>query len=102
MGGGSLLYIMRVNLLAQSTRPQGSPNAAFPVSITVRPSCGLPGDYEFRTDSATLLQMLRQKTDIPSYMVDRFQLDLRLSSTVRLSGVNMSEHLLTEIGYFLD
>ena len=29
-----------------------------PSRSTIRPACGLPGDYEFPTDSAALLQLL--------------------------------------------
>ena len=93
---------MRVNLIAQPTPSSSSQRSNIPVSLTIRPACGLPGDYEYRTDSTSLLRMLRQKTDVPSYVIDRFQLDMQIAPSVRLSGVNLSERLLTEIGYFLD
>ncbi len=46
--------------------------------------------------------MLRAKTDLPSTVLKRFQGDLQTRSNARLLGVEMSERLLTYIGYFVD
>lgn len=94
--------IMRVNLIAQPSLPLTPGRATVQLSLTIRPSCGLPGDFQYPTDSATLLRMLRLKTDLHTSVLERFQGDLHTSSTVKLLGVELSEHLLTEIGYFVD
>lgn len=93
---------MRVNLIAQQSRPSASTPGTSPLSLTIRPACGLPGDYVYSTDVAALLHMLRAKTDLPSTVLKRFQGDLQTRSNARLLGVEMSERLLTYIGYFVD
>jgi hypothetical protein len=70
--------------------------------LTIRPSCGVPGDYEFPTDSATLLRMLRQRTDLPGYILEGFEESLRVPRSARLLGVELSDSVLTDIGYFID
>lgn len=93
---------MRVNLI---TRPSGhseSGTGAIPLSLTIRPACGLPGDYECPTDSAALLFMLRKQTDLPAYVLQSFEQNLRAPLGARLLGVDLSDTVLTEIGYFID
>ena len=93
---------MRVNLIAQtSDRPQSHPGT-IPLSLTIRPACGLPGDYEYPTDSATLLLLLRQQTDLPATVLERFEKTLRAPLGARLLGVDLSDRILTNIGYFID
>jgi len=93
---------MRVDLISHTTtpRPQGTGN--FPISLTIRPACGLPGDYEFPTDSASLMRMLQQQTDLPSTVIERFKLSLSVTQNAKLLGVELSERVLTKIGYFID
>lgn len=93
---------MRVNLI---TRPSDSSEAGagtIPLSLTIRPACGLPGDYEYPTDSAALLRMLRQQTDLPATVLQSFEHNLRTPLGARLLGVDLSDSLLTKIGYFID
>lgn len=93
---------MRVNL---STRPsQHSPGltGTIPVLLTIRPACGIPGDYEYATDSQALLRILRQKTDLPGYVLEVFEKRLRAPLNAQLLGVELSESVLTDIGYFVD
>ena len=92
---------MRVNLI---TRPSGHSESTgtIPLSLTIRPACGLPGDYEYPTDSASLLLMLRKQTDLPAYVLQAFEQDLLAPLGARLLGVNLSDTVLTEIGYFID
>jgi hypothetical protein len=93
---------MRVNLITQpSNRPE--PGAGtIPLSLTIRPACGLPGDYELPTDSAALLDLLRQQTDLPAHVIQRFEKSLRAQLGARLLGVELSDSVLTNIGYFID
>lgn len=68
----------------------------------VRPACGLPGDFTYYTDSSELLRMLRRDTDLPASVLDRFRLELQSLERGRLLGVDLSERVLTQIGYFID
>jgi hypothetical protein len=93
---------MRVNLC---TRPAGHPSGhtgTTPVMLTIRPACGIPGDYEYATDSQTLLRLLRQQTDLPGYVLDVFEQEVRTPFKAQLRGVELSESVLTDIGYFVD
>ncbi len=93
---------MRVNLIAQVSLPRNPGRSTFPLSVTIRPACGLPGDFEYPIDSESLLRMLHQKTELASSVLERFRGDLRLRSSARLLGVELSDRHLTEIGYFVD
>ncbi|HEX6496520.1 MAG TPA: hypothetical protein VF018_13605 [Acidobacteriaceae bacterium] len=92
---------MRVNVTAH---PSLSPHAAAPrpVILTIQPSCGIPGDFSYTTDSASLMRMLRQKTELRLSVIENFQRELEISKSARLLSVEMSERTLTEIGYFID
>ena len=93
---------MRVDLITQPSDCWKSRPETIPLSLTIRPACGLPGDYECPTDSAALLQLLRRQTDLPSHVLERFEKNLRASVGARLLGVELSESALTNIGYFID
>jgi hypothetical protein len=93
---------MRVNLITETAGPARPGAGPVPVSITIRPACGLPGDYVYRTNSSALLRMLNSKTDLPSSVLRRFEVDVLSSSHAKLLGVEMSEGLLEDIGYFID
>ncbi len=93
---------MRVNLITQPSNDWKSSPGSIPLSLTIRPACGLPGDYECPTDSAALLRMLRQQTDLPSHVLERFEKNLRAAVSAKLLGVELSERVLTNMGYFID
>ena len=93
---------MRVNLITQTSVRGQSNTGTIPLSLTIRPACGLPGDYEFPTDSSALLQLLRQQTDLPAPVLERFERDLHASMGARLLGVELNDKVLTKIGYFID
>jgi hypothetical protein len=93
---------MRVNLITQPSDLPVSGAGTIPLSLTIRPACGLPGDYEYPTDSASLLQLLRQQTDLPASVLERFEKTLRTPFGGRLLGVDLSDAVLTNIGYFID
>ena len=69
---------------------------------TIRPACGLPGEYQFPTDSTSLLRLLRQQTDLPATVLQKFEVNLSARHNARLLGVELSEQVLTKIGYFVD
>jgi hypothetical protein len=93
---------MRVNLITQSPASSFPGKGAFPVSLTIRPACGLPGDYEYKTTSSSLLELLKKNTDLPASVIQRFEGNLYGSDSARLLGVELSERVLTDIGYFVD
>jgi hypothetical protein len=93
---------MRVNLITQLSNPSESGAGTIPISLTIRPACGLPGDYEYPTDSRALRQLLRQETELSADVLQRFEKNLRASLGARLMGVELSDSILTDIGYFID
>ncbi len=93
---------MRMNLITQAVPPFESVRGPFPVSLTIRPACGLPGEYQFPTDSASLLRLLHKQTDLPESVIERFEGNLNLCRQAKLLGVELSEQVLTKIGYFTD
>jgi hypothetical protein len=93
---------MRVNLTAQLPNHSESRSGTIPISLVIRPTCGLPGDYEYPTDTAALLRLLRQQTDLPSHVLQSFEKSLHSPLGARLSGVELSDRVLTDIGYFID
>jgi hypothetical protein len=85
------------------TRSFGGPSSGpVQLALTLRPACGLPGDYEFPTDSSSLIRMLRAQTDLPGSVLQRFEEELLSSDSARLLGVELNEAVLTKIGYFID
>jgi hypothetical protein len=62
----------------------------------------VPGDYEFPTDSETLMLLLRQNTKLSDPVLKKFESKLCAPSGARLLGVELSESVLTDIGYFID
>jgi hypothetical protein len=93
---------MRVNLITQPSNRSESVAGTIPLSLTIRPACGLPGDYDCQTDSKTLLRLLRLKSDLPAYALERFEEGLRNRLVAKLTGVELSDGVLTDIGYFID
>ena len=93
---------MRVNLITHRSDRSESSIGTIPLSLTIRPACGLPGDYECPTDSAALLRLLRQQTDLPGTVLQSFGKSLRAPLGARLLGVELSDSVLTKLGYFID
>ncbi len=93
---------MRVNLTATMSHQTRPSFGNVPLSLMIRPSCGVPGEFSYPTDSSTLLRMLRQKTELASTVLDRFEGELRSLASARLPSVELSERVLTDIGYFVD
>jgi hypothetical protein len=93
---------MRMNLITQAINPFESGRGSFQVSLTIRPACGLPGEYQFPTDSASLVRLLHKQTDLPESVIERFEGNLNLCRSAKLLGVELSDQVLTKIGYFTD
>ena len=92
---------MRMNLTSKPSGPALPGAVAIPLSLTIQPSCGLPGTHIYATDSAALMRMLNE-TDLPSTVLKRFHSELYTLSSARLRGVKLSDQTLTQIGYFCD
>ena len=91
---------MRMNL---STQPiPNSPAHTGAIALKICPACGIPGDYECQMDSGALMRMLRQQTDLPASVLETFEKKLRVPLGARLLAVDLSETVLTDIGYFID
>jgi hypothetical protein len=93
---------MRMNLITQAVYPYEPGRGTFQVSLTIRPACGLPGEYQYPTDSASLLRLLHKQTDLPESVLERFEGNLTLCRSAKLLGVELSDQVLTKIGYFVD
>src|ERR1039458_3829887 len=87
---------MRMNLISQSKDIQTVPSP-FRVSLTIRPANGIPGDYEFSTDSASLMLMLRKQTDLPSTVLQRFEGDLKSTLSAKLLAVDLRDRKSTRL-----
>jgi hypothetical protein len=93
---------MRVNLFAH-VAPTPAPEAGpVSVSLTIKPACGLPGTFEYKTDSVALLNMLHRRTDLNGAILSEFKKNLHTSHQVKLLGVDIKDQALEEIGYFVD
>ena len=94
---------MRFNLITQSSMSTINGNAAIiPLSLTLRPSRGAPGEYTYSTDSSTLLRLLEAGTDLSSEVIRRFMRDIFASTKARLLGVELNDDVLRVIGFFVD
>ncbi|HKO19024.1 MAG TPA: hypothetical protein VJU82_09065 [Acidobacteriaceae bacterium] len=93
---------MRVNLIGQSSVSNAPGKSPIPLTLTIRPACGVPGDYCYATDSSALLKMLRRETDLPASVIGNFEAKLYDRTESRLLGVELNDRTLTEIGYFVD
>jgi len=93
---------MRVNLSTRPSHRSTAHTGTIPLDLTIRPACGIPGDYERPMDSGALLRLLRQQTDLPAYVIETFETKLRAPVGARLLAVELSEKVLTDIGYFID
>jgi hypothetical protein len=93
---------MRVNLITQPSSRTQSGKGKFPISLTIRPASGFPGEYQFPTDSKALMRLLRQNTNLPAPLLERFEAKLVAPIGARLLGVELGDSVLTKIGYFID
>ena len=99
---GAKIRLMRMNIITQMSNPVSGEAKTIPLSLTIRPSRGVEGDYQFATDSASLMRLLKKKTDLSLDALQRFEGEIYSYPSARLNGVELSEAALTEIGYFID
>jgi hypothetical protein len=92
---------MRFNLISTVSFPWAGAGS-MPLSLTLRPSRGLPGDYTCSTDCDQLLTLLRRGTTLSRQALKQFHADLKTCKMARLLAVEVKDEVLTEIGYFVD
>lgn len=91
-----------MNIITQMSSTLSEGAKTIPLSLTIRPACGVPGDYKLAMDSGALMRMLHKKTDLSFDRLKRFEGEIYTYPSARLMGVELSESALTEIGYFID
>jgi hypothetical protein len=92
---------MRMNLNARGLSSNRSGLQEDRIVLTLRPACQLPGDYSYTTSRDSLRRILL-RTDLPSTVLERFEVGIWTPKGSNLPGVEMSEKTLQEIGYFVD
>jgi hypothetical protein len=90
-----------MNLTAHASRSRDSALTEDRISLTIRPAAPLPGDYSFVTSLDSLRRLLR-RTDLPSTVLEKFEMGIYNPKGVSLPAVELSEKTLTQVGYFLD
>lgn len=100
-GHEMLSGIMRMNLDARAMTSQSSDLAEDRICLTIRPACSLPGNYSWVTNRDALRRMLR-RTELPSTVLEKFETGIYSPKGASLPAVELSEEILTQIGYFID
>jgi len=93
---------MRMNLITSPIQTAKPHRGTIRYSLTVKPATGFPGEYQMLTTRDQLLQLLTSKTRLAPTKIERFDRSLGTADGARLLDVELSEALLTEIGYFID
>jgi hypothetical protein len=93
---------MRVNLITQPFGRPASSKGKIALSLTIRPACGVPGEFQFPTDSESLMRLLRKETRLRAKVLERFEGKLSATIGARLLDVELSDSVLTRMGYFID
>jgi hypothetical protein len=93
---------MRMNLITSRVNSTNRPPEAVRYSLTVKSAYGFPGEFQMQTTRAQLLKLLKNKTQLGATKIERFDRSLGTAAGARLLDVELSEDLLTEIGYFIE
>jgi hypothetical protein len=94
---------MRINLITDPLGVSSGAKEPIPVSLTISPSYpSFGGDYRLQIDGTTLMQLLRDETNLPAGALNRFEGKLGKLIGAQLLGVELSDGVLTDIGYFVD
>ena len=94
--------MMRFNLFAKTSQPLLSERHTIPMQLTMKTAHGLQSTFEYETNSAMLLKMLREEGEMSPYALDLFLEGLRRNRNTPLYGVKLTDKALTELGYFVD
>jgi hypothetical protein len=90
-----------MNLSARAFPSHDSALTEDRISLTIRPAASLPGNYSFVTNLNSLRRILR-RTDLPSTVLEKFEMGIYNPKGASLPAVDLSEHTLTQIGYLID
>jgi hypothetical protein len=90
-----------MNLSAHAFSAHNSDLTENRISLTIRPAASLPGNYSFVTSMDSLRRLLR-RTDLPSTVLEKFEMGIYNPKGASLPAVELSENILTQIGYFID
>ena len=93
---------MRVNVAALASDQQIHNSFALPVTVTIRPSYGVPGEHCYMTETYALRTMLKRSTELSGIVIDGFMAQLKAGLDARLPPVDLNDRILREIGYFID
>ncbi len=93
---------MRVDLNAHIPPHPYQGFGSVPLVLTIKSAIGIPGQSEYRTTAPELLRMLDKRTDINSAVLDRFKQSLTQAKDARMRNVDLSEEVLTTLGFFID
>lgn len=95
--------MMRMSLHARTSLPLTQPRTSnVPLSVLIRPANHVEGSFEYQTDRESLLELLREKTDLSGYVLEAFRRDLEMLAQGRLEVVSVRDEVLKQIGYFID
>ena len=94
--------MMRFNLFAKTSQPLLSERQTIPMQMTLKTAHGASSTFQYETDSALLLKMLREEGTMSPYAMDLFLESLRRNRNAPLYGVSLTDKALTELGYFID
>ncbi len=81
-------FRMRVDLSTRPSRQYAFRAGTISLMLTIRPACRLPRDYECPVDGEVLVQLLRQRTDLPGYILEGFERKLSSLTEARLQASN--------------
>ena len=94
--------MMRFNLFAKSSQQLTSEKQAIPLSMVMKTATGAASTFEFETNSAQLLKLLREEGTMSPYALDLFLDGMRRDRNAPLYGVSLTDKALTDMGYFID
>ena len=91
---------MKMNIRAQASA-RASDASGGRVTLTIRPTASLPGNYSFVTSTQSLRRLLL-RTELPSTILEKFETSIHTPEGATLKAVELSDTTLTQIGYFVD
>lgn len=96
------IFPMRVTVAASASTPNANRSFGVPVTVKVRPSCGVPGEHSFTINSHELKSILRRDTELSGVVIDCFMDQLSRCPVAKLPAITLADRTLREVGYFID
>lgn len=60
------------------------------------------GEHTYTSDNYALRKLLRSQTDLPASVIERFLTQLNSGANAKLCGVELTDRVLQDVGYFVD